>query len=44
VKDDNGDMLADSLNIFNRWKNYFSLLLIVHDVGDVRKIEVCTNI
>jgi hypothetical protein len=27
VKDENGDMLADSHNILNRWKNYFSQLL-----------------
>jgi hypothetical protein len=24
AKDDNGDLLADSQNILNRWKNYFS--------------------
>jgi hypothetical protein len=24
VKDENGDLFADSHNIFNRWKNYFS--------------------
>jgi hypothetical protein len=24
VKDENGDLLADSHNILNRWKNYFS--------------------
>jgi hypothetical protein len=23
VKDENGDLLADSHNILNRWKNYF---------------------
>jgi hypothetical protein len=40
VKDENGDLLADSHNIFNRWKNYFSQLLNVHNVSDVRKIEV----
>jgi hypothetical protein len=27
VKDENGDLLADSHNILNRWKNYFSQLL-----------------
>ncbi|PNF33805.1 hypothetical protein B7P43_G10012 [Cryptotermes secundus] len=27
VKDENGDLLADSHNILNRWKNYFSHLL-----------------
>jgi hypothetical protein len=25
VKDENGDLLADSHNILTRWKNYFSL-------------------
>jgi hypothetical protein len=34
------DLLADSHNIFNRWKNYFSQLLNVHNVSDVRQIEV----
>jgi hypothetical protein len=24
VKDETGDLLVDSLNILNRWKNYFS--------------------
>jgi hypothetical protein len=42
VKDENGDMLADSHNILNRWKNYFSQLLNVHNVNDVRQIEVHT--
>jgi hypothetical protein len=39
VKDENGDLLADSHNILNRW-NYFSHLLNVHNVSDVRQIEV----
>jgi hypothetical protein len=38
--DENGDLLADSHNISNRWKNYFSQLLNVHNVSDVRQIEV----
>jgi hypothetical protein len=42
VKDENGDLLADSHNIFNRWKNYFSQVLNVHNVSDVRQIEVHT--
>jgi hypothetical protein len=41
VKDGNGDLLADSHNILNRWKNY-SQLLNVHNVSDVRQIEVHT--
>jgi hypothetical protein len=35
-------MLADSHSILNRRKNYFSLLLNVHNVTDVREIEVHT--
>jgi hypothetical protein len=40
VKDENGDLLADSHNILNRLKNYFSQLLNAHNVSDVRQIEV----
>jgi hypothetical protein len=39
VKDENGDLLADSHNILNRWKNY-SQLSSAHNVSDVRQIEV----
>jgi hypothetical protein len=42
VKDKNGDLLVDSHNILNRWKNYFSQSLNVHNVSDVRQIEVHT--
>jgi hypothetical protein len=42
VKHKNGDLLADSHNILNMWKNYFSQLLIVHSVSDVRQIEIRT--
>jgi hypothetical protein len=38
VKDENGDLFVDSHNILNRWKNYFSQLLNVHNVSDVRQI------
>jgi hypothetical protein len=41
VKDENGDLLADSHNILDRCKNY-SHLLNVHSVSDVRQIEVHT--
>jgi hypothetical protein len=30
VKDENGDQLADSRNILNKWNNYFSQSLNVH--------------
>jgi hypothetical protein len=42
VKDENGDLLADFHNILNRWRNYFSRLLNVHNIRDVRQIEVHT--
>jgi hypothetical protein len=39
VKDENGDLLADYHNILNKWK-YFSQLLNVHNVSELRQIEV----
>jgi hypothetical protein len=42
VKNDNIDVLADSRNNLNKWKNYFSQLLIVYYVSDVSQIEVHT--
>jgi hypothetical protein len=40
--DENGDLLADSNIILNRWKSYFSQLLNVHNISDVRQIEIHT--
>jgi hypothetical protein len=42
VKVENGDLLADSHNILNRWKNYISQLLNVHNVSVVGQIEIHT--
>jgi hypothetical protein len=42
VKDKNGDLFEDPHGILSRWKNYFSRLLNVHNVSDVRQIEVHT--
>jgi hypothetical protein len=36
------DLLADSYNFLNRYKNYYSHLLTVHRVSDVRQIKVHT--
>jgi hypothetical protein len=41
VNDEHGELLWDSHNILNRW-NYFSQLLNVHNVSDVRQIEAHT--
>jgi hypothetical protein len=40
VKAENGDLLADSHSILNRWKNYFCQLLNVHGVNNVRQTEI----
>jgi hypothetical protein len=42
LKYENGDLLADSHNILNRWKNHYSQLLNVHRVSDVRQTEIRT--
>jgi hypothetical protein len=42
VKDEKGDLLADSNNILNRWENYFSQLLNLHNGTGDRHIEVHT--
>jgi hypothetical protein len=39
----NGDMLADFNNIVNMWKSYFSELLNIHNVSDVRQLEIHTT-
>jgi hypothetical protein len=38
MKVENGDLLADSHSILNGRKNYFSQLLRLHRIGDVRQI------
>jgi hypothetical protein len=38
VKDENGDLLAESHNILNRWKKYLSQLLNVRNVSDVQLV------
>jgi len=41
-KDEKGDMAADTYSIVARCKNYFSQLLNVHGVNDVRHTEIYT--
>jgi hypothetical protein len=43
VKYENGDLLADFHNTLNRRKSYFSHLLNVQNVSDVRQIEVLVH-
>jgi len=42
VKDEKGDLVADSHSIVARWRNYFSQLFNVHGVKNVRKAEIHT--
>ena len=43
VKDDKDDLVVDSHSILARWRNYFSQLLNVHGVNDVRQTEICVS-
>ena len=42
VKDEKGDFMADSHSIMARWRNYFSQLLNVHEVNNIRQAEIHT--
>ena len=42
VKDEKGDLVAESHSIMARWRNYFSQLLNVHEVNDIRQPEIHT--
>ena len=39
MKDEKGDLLADSHSIVARWRNYFSQLFNVHGIKHVRQAE-----
>jgi len=40
VKDAKGDLVVDSQSNLARWRNYFSQILNVHGVNDVRQTEI----
>jgi hypothetical protein len=42
IKDENGNLLADSQNVLNRWKNFFNQVLNVHGVHNVRQKDIHT--
>jgi hypothetical protein len=42
VKDEKGDLVADTHSILAKWRNYFSQMLNVHGVNDVRQTEIHT--
>ena len=42
VKDEKGELVADSHSIMTRWRNYFSQLMNVHGAKEVRQAEIHT--
>jgi hypothetical protein len=42
VKDEKVDLVADSHSIMARWRTYFSQILNMHEVSDVRQAEIHT--
>jgi hypothetical protein len=42
VKDEKGDLVAESYSIVARWRNYFFQIFNVHGVSDVRQAEIHT--
>jgi len=42
TKDEKRDLVADPHSIMARWKNYFSQLLNVYEVNDIRQAEIHT--
>jgi len=40
VKDEKGDLVADPYSIVAGWRNYFSQLLNVYGVNDVKNTEI----
>ena len=42
IKDEKGDLVVDSHGIMVRWRNFFSQLLNVHEVKEVRQSEIDT--
>jgi hypothetical protein len=42
VKDEKGDLVLDSHSIMMRWRNYFSQILNVNGISNVRQAEIHT--
>jgi hypothetical protein len=42
IKDKNGNLLADTQNVLNRWKNLINQVLNVHGVHNVRQMDIHT--
>jgi hypothetical protein len=40
IKDENGNLIADPQNVLNRWKHFFNQVLNVHEIHDVRQMDI----
>jgi hypothetical protein len=40
IKDENGNLLADTHSVLNRWKSFFNWVLNVHGAHDVRQMDI----
>ena len=42
IKDEKGDLVAESHSIMAKWRNFFSQILNVHGISDVSQAEIHT--
>jgi sorting nexin-29 len=42
IKNENGNLIADPQSVLNRWKHFFNQVLNVHEVHDVRQMDIHT--
>jgi hypothetical protein len=42
IMDENGNLIADSQNVLNKWKIFLNQVLNVHGVHDVRQMDIHT--
>jgi hypothetical protein len=40
IKNENGNLIADTQSVLNRWKNFFSQVLNIRGVHDVRQNDI----
>jgi hypothetical protein len=42
IKDENGNLLADTQSVFIRWQNFFNQVLNIHGVHNIRQMNIRT--
>jgi hypothetical protein len=41
IKDENGNLIADTYSVLNSWENFFNQFLNVDGLHDVRQMDMC---